>query len=182
MVVLLTACDSPPPQGPSAERIAELTRDAPQLFTTEPPQLEGLEQLYLGMPKEQAIEVMSTMCTRLIELDGGRFRGGTYFRGCHTPKHPFLFSFRVGFHPKLNDAIFTLEVKRKPVEHDLVIARIWQQVQGIHTQLIRRGIVRVEAEKYNILADWDDGREAPTHLLIGFSEAEIERRALGAKH
>lgn len=179
---MLVACDGPTPTGPSAERIEALTQDAPQLFTTEPPQLEGLEGLYLGMPKEQALEVLSTMCTRLIELDGGRFRGGTYFRGCHTPNHPFLFSFRVGFHPKLNDAIFTLEVKRKPVEQDVVIARIWQKIEGIHTQMIRRAIVRVEAARFNVFADWDDGRDAPTHLLIGFSEAEIERRALATKH
>lgn len=161
--------------------MAEALKDFPEVFTLDPGKLEGLEGLYLGQPKEEALEVMKGMCKRLIELDGGRFRGGTYFRGCHTPSHPQNFSFRVGFNPRIGDAVFTLEVKRKTLSQSGVRARAWERIEGIDKELFRRGIVRIEAKKYNFLANWDDGKNGPTHIILGYSEPELERISAGSK-
>jgi len=180
-LILTPACEGPAPQGPSPEKMATLLKDAPGIFSSEELKLEGLDGLFLGQSKDEAHEVMGAMCKRLNELDGGRFRGGTYFRGCHTPDHPFIYSFRVGFNPKIQDAVFTLEVKRRPLDQELVRARTWQQIPHIHKELVRRGIQRVEARQFNFLASWDDGVEGPTHLVFGFSETEIERRSQGIK-
>ena len=180
-LTLMTACEGPVPQGPETAKMAELLKDAPPILSTKDLKLEGLDGLYLGQSKEEALQRMGEMCKRLIELDGGRFRGGTYFRGCHTPDHPYIFSFRVGFNPKIEGAVFTLEVKRRALDQEVVRSRTWDQIPHIHKELVRRGIQRVEAEKFNFLASWDDGVEGPTHLVFGFSEAEIERRSRGIK-
>lgn len=180
-LILMPACEGPAPQGPTPEKMEALLKDAPTIFSTDEMKLEGLDGLYLGQSKEEALLVMNQMCKRLNELDGGRFRGGTYFRGCHTPDHPFIYSFRVGFNPKIEDAVFTLEVKRRTLGQELVRARVWDQIPHIHKELVRRGIHRVEAEKFNFLSNWDDGEQGPTHLVFGFSMPEIERRSLGIK-
>lgn len=175
LTITLLGCQSPPPP-PTAEELAAIPADAPSIFVGgEQVGLEGLSGLYLGQTQEDAERVMRTMCKRFVELDGGWKRGNTMFKGCHLPDDPMMYTFRVGFSPKLNNRVFTLEVKRRHVDQDLVRKRAWQIFGPLKFDYVRTGFLRFETAKLNIFSDWEDGANGPTHILIGLTDAEVAR-------
>lgn len=175
LAVLLCACQAPPPP-PTAAEIAALPKDAPAVFVAPPrASLEGLDGLYLGQPQADALKIMETMCSRFVELEGGWKRANTSFKGCHLAGHPTLYTFRVGFNPAIQNRVFTLEVKRRSLQQDLVRKRFWQHFNDIQSDFYRVGMLKGETPAYNMFADWEEGLDGPTHLLLGLTDAEVER-------
>ena len=176
--IFLLGCHEPP-SPPSAEDIADLTKDQPLLFvaTGEPRKvtLQGLEQFYLGMPEDEAMAQIKTFCKRPVELKGGVGREQSEFRGCLTPDHDELYAFRIGFNKTISNRVFTLEVKRRPTDLKVVRARFYEQFGDVKVDLPKRGTLRMETPELNLFADIDDGKSGPTHILLGLTDAEVAK-------
>lgn len=177
LALFVTACQSPPPP-PTAADIAAIPADAPDIFVRgDRVGFVGIEDLYLGQSEADALEAMGKMCKRLVDLKGGWQRANTTFKGCHLTDHALLYTFRVGFNPKIGNRVFTLEVKRRQLDENLVRLRFWERFDGVTKELARRGLLQAETPKYNFFADWEDGMDGPAHLLVGLSDAEVDRLA-----
>lgn len=174
MLTIAMGCKDQNPSLTEAE-IDEITRDAPQVVVQvgDRLSLEGLEGLYLGQPQDEALEWMEKRCNRFVSLEGGIRREESTFKGCDTPKHEFLYSFRVGFTGRASDRVFTLELKRRNLEPELVRARFAEHAGEIETEVVRPGITRVETARHKMYADWDEGAKGPTHILVGLSEEAV---------
>ncbi len=155
--------------------IAEITKDGASVIVErdEGLTLEGLEGVYLGQSMGDAVEWMEKHCKRFVSLEGGIRREGSRFRGCDTPDHEFLYSFRVGFTERADNRVFTLELKRRNLEPKLVRARFHQHVSKMNREVVRPAIIRVEGARYNMYADWDEGADGPTHILIGLTDEGV---------
>ncbi len=162
------------PDPPTQQELDSIAVDAPTVFKGAPHvSLEGLDGIWLGQSQQEAEAVMSKMCKRFVELKESH----AMFKGCHLPDHPFVYTFRVGFSPKIDNRVFTLETKRRPVDQDLVRKRIWQVFPHLKTDYVRTGLLRAETQEYNMFADWEDGLAGPAHILVGLSDAEVTRLA-----
>ena len=162
------------PEPPTQQEIDAIPADAPVLFVGAPRvSLEGLDGIWLGQSQQEAEAVMSKMCKRFVELKEPH----AVFKGCHLPDHKFIYSFRVGFSPKIENRVFTLETKRRPVDQALVRKRFWQAFPTLKTDYVRQGLLKAETGTYNMFADWEDGMDGPAHILVGLSDAEVARLA-----
>ena len=166
VILAFVGCDTPPLLS-EAEVAAEL-KGAPQIIIGgEKPTLEGLEAFYLGQPEADAMQKINAWCGNPTVYEGGYRRENAVFRGCATPEHPMLHSFRVGFHPKLDNAVFTLEVKRRSISLPTIRARFYEALGTPFEDLPRSGIVRMRSERYNLFASSDDGKDRPVHIVFG---------------
>lgn len=176
MAALTFGCDrteSPMPP----EAIDAAVEGQPEIFVVSDGgmTLEGIEGLYLGQPEEDALSYMKSQCDRFVELSPGVGRRESRFKGCTTPEHAFMYSFRVGFNDRIDGRVFTLEVKRRNIGAEVVRARFTQRTTELDVDLIRPGVVRMETPDYNMFADWDEGGAGPTHILVGLSDASVAK-------
>lgn len=181
LAISCVACrDQNPPL--TDTEIEKITRDAPEVVVERNGRLslEGLDGLYLGQDQESALAWMNEQCERFVTLEGGVRREASTFKGCDTPGHDFLYSFRVGFTSRADDRVFTLELKRRNLPAEVVRARFSQHAEDVHEQVVRPGIVRVESARHNFFADWDEGAQGPTHILIGLSDDGV--KSLNSEH
>lgn len=176
-VIMMVGCqDRPAP--PTEQEIAAIASDAPKVFIGgKEASLEGLDGIWLGQSQADAEAVMKTMCSRFVELDGGWQRAHTIFKGCHLPDDSVLYTFRVGFNPKIQNRVFTVEVKRRYVPQNLVRKRFFQNFAPVNVDYVRAGMLKAETPTTNMFADWEEGVDGPTHILLGLSDVEVDRLA-----
>lgn len=170
--ITLTACDNKLPP-PSAEERQAILNDAPEVFATHDDHitLSGIETLYLGQSKGEALEALAAFCPKTMEYRGGEFAENAWFRGCvfREPIGPIV-SLRVGFWPKLGDQVATLEIKRNDVKLDAVRERFRDFADEVTFDVPRAGILEMRSKKYQIHADIDEGADGPTHITLGFTQ------------
>ncbi|QDG50016.1 hypothetical protein FIV42_04445 [Persicimonas caeni] len=175
--ILLTACDNRV-EPPSAEERQAILKDAPEVFATRDDHatLKGIETLYLGQPKDDALDALAEFCPKTMEYKGGDFAQNAWFRGCvfREPRGA-LISVRVGFWPKLDDQVATLEVKRTDVKLEAVRERFRDFVDEVTFDVPRAGILEMRSEKYQIHADIDEGADGPTHITMGYTQNWAEK-------
>lgn len=177
----LAACDNKVPP-PSAEERQAILEDAPEIFAAHDDHvtLDGIETIYLGQPKEEALEALGEYCPKTMEYRGGDFAKNAWFRGCvfREPRGAVV-SVRVGFWPKLGDQVATLEVKRNDVKLDVVRERFRDFADDVTFDVPRAGILEMRTKKYQIHADIDEGAEGPTHITLGYTQdwaKELEKQ------
>jgi hypothetical protein len=168
---LLSACDRTVPP-PTAEEQQAILEDAPEIFATrgDNATLKGIETIYLGQPKDDALEALADFCPKTMEYRGGRLSDDAWFRGCvlREPKGPIV-SIRVGFWPRLGDQVSTLEVKRNDIGIDAARERFRQFADEVIFDIPHPGMVEMRAPKYQMIADIDEGADGPTHITFGYS-------------
>jgi hypothetical protein len=168
---LLPACDRTV-EPPSAEERETILKDAPEIFTThgDNATFQGVESIYLGQPKDEALAALAEFCPKTMEYRGGRLSEEAWFRGCvfRKPEGPIV-SVRVGFWPRLDDQVSTLEVKRTDIGLDATRERFREFADELTLDVPRPGMIEMRAQKYQMLADIDEGAEGPTHITFGYS-------------
>lgn len=181
ITLILSACERKvPPPGP--EERQEILADAPEIFATkdDTATLRGIESLYLGQPKEDALEALGEFCPKTMEYRGGKLSKNAWFRGCVIPEpEGDITSIRVGFWPQLDDHVATLEIKRKDVELDQVRERFREFVDDVKVDLPHPGMLEMRGQKYQVLADIDEGAEGPAHITLGYTQEwakELEKK------
>jgi hypothetical protein len=174
----LLACKSEDKQPPSAEEVRQILEDQPAVFveTGAHYTLEGMEGIVLGQPKDDALAALEELCPRTFEYRAGKLGADAWFRGCEfdRPKNGVV-SMRVGFWPKLDDRVATLEIKREGVSAPVASERFRQLVGGVNSEIVRSGYVQMRAEKYQMMADWDEGKEGPAHIATGFNPDNLDK-------
>ncbi|MFB6263188.1 MAG: hypothetical protein ABEL76_06110 [Bradymonadaceae bacterium] len=128
-----------------------------------------LPNLALGQSKERALEHLKTYCSDPVRREGGLWDGKAYFLGCRVEGEGDLDFVRVGFWPRLNDRVATLEVKRSSIPPVIV----WRNIRNVlpnrtDTALLHR-LIRIETKRYRLMADWDRGHDGPVHITVGFA-------------
>lgn len=175
-LVGLVGCDAPVPM--SASEIAQATKGQPEVIVEVNGKLtlDDMREFYLGQPEAEAMAALEARCDAIVPYEGGWLRGNTYFRGCILPDDPELESIRVGFHPEMNGAVFTLEEKRKGWSPELVRARFAERFGDELTRdLPRRGTVRMETPDHLMFGSWDSGTQGPAHVIFGMSPEAVEK-------
>lgn len=171
-IAVLFGCDRDRTATPlTDEEIAELTEDQPQIFveTNGTMTLEGIEDLYLGQPKDEAMEVLEDYCDgRINTYEGGWRRADAVFEGCIVDEGTHFKTIRAGFWPFNDDELSTLEIQSEPIPQPVVRARFSEIAGELTEDLPRRGILMMADERYRLLANWDDGADEPAHITIGF--------------
>lgn len=145
------------------------------------PALAELEEFYLGQSRDAAKNALDSLCEETVRRDSGSLGGDAYFLGCRIEDHPVLEFVRIGFWPKLDERVATLEIKRNPVPPAAVYGR-FQQVfqQGFDESpddmTLLQQAIQIETPNYRFFADWDEGLDGPTHLVVGFApDIPLER-------
>ncbi len=179
--LLLTACDRKLPP-PSAEEREAILQDAPEIIVTDDERisLAGIESLYLGQPADEALEALDELCPKTMDYQTGEMGKSASFRGCvfSEPKGEVL-SVRVGFWPKIDDRLATLEVKRSDIELDAVRERFRDFVDDdLSVDLLRSGLLEMRSTKYQLMADTDDGPQGPTHITMGYSPKYVDEHGI----
>ncbi len=168
--LLVSSCrdDSTPPD--SWEEV-ELANE-PQLFETRQghPALIELEGLHLGQKSEPARSALRKYCEHPVRRDSRQMGSDAYFLGCRLEDHETIESLRIGFWPDIGERVATLEYKRKAVPPRTVRQRYLTVVdeEGVDETLEPRS-VRITSARYRLFADWDEGKDGPTHIVVGFS-------------
>lgn len=161
---------------PTAEEHAAILKDAPELFVAEQgergPGLVGIGAIYLGQPKDAALAELAKICPKTMEYRAGKAGEDAWFRGCVLKgggQHGIL-SVRVGFWPRIGDRVSTLDIKRD----NITLAQARERFREIVPELIGEyphpGLVEMHGEKYQMIADIDDGADGPTHIVIGYTK------------
>jgi hypothetical protein len=173
----LTACDRTV-EPPSPEQRASILKGAPQVFATHDDHvtMAGIETIYLGQPKDAALEALAEFCPKTMEYRGGKLAEDAWFRGCvfQEPIGPIV-SIRIGFWPRLGDQVSTLEVKRNDVRLDAVRERFRELVGDVTFDVPHPGMVEMRAQKFQMIADIDEGAQGPTHITFGYSRPWAKR-------
>lgn len=172
----LSACD-PAPSTPDEAQLERLLEGQPDIFVQTDPHytLEGLEGIHLGQPRDAALEALSRICPETMEYRAGDLGARAWFRGCEFPRaRQGIVSVRVGFWPNIDDRVATLEVKRLGLSSPVVSARFRQHIGGVNEEMIRSGFVQMRGERYQMMADWDDGKDGPAHIATGFNPARLD--------
>lgn len=168
----LTACDRTIPP-PSPEEQQKILKDAPQIFdeTDGKVSLDGLPGVYLGQPKDEALAAVKKLCPKPMEYRAGEMGDNAWFRGCvlKEARGPIT-SVRVGFWPRLGDRVATLEVKRGDATLDQIRERFRQFAGKLSVDLPHPGMVEMRGQKYQMMADKDDGKDAPAHIAFGYTQ------------
>lgn len=170
--LILPACDRKA-EPPSPEERQAILQDAPSIFTRVDGNatLRGIENLYLGQSRDEALDELSEMCPRAMEYRTGEEKEKAWFRGCvfRQARGPIV-SVRVGFWPRLDNRVSTLEVKRADIGLEAVRERFREFVDEVTVDLPRPGLLEMRAKKYQIMADIDEGAEGPTHITLGYTK------------
>jgi hypothetical protein len=169
-------CDSAS-DTPSEAEARQILEGQPSIFVEKDDHysLEGLDGIELGDTKDQALEKLEDICPQTMEYRVGKLGGNAWFRGCEFDKpQDGVVSVRVGFWPKLDDRVATLEVKREGLSAPVVSERFRQFVGGVESETVRSGFVQMRAKKYQMMADWDEGKDGPAHIATGFNPDNID--------
>ena len=138
--------------------------------------LEGMEGFHLYQSREEALEELARWCPRTTDYEGDWTQEHTTFKGCKTPDHPWIDTVRIGFHPQLDDRVFTIEQKRRTVPLDAVRARVTAAYgDELVEDVPRAGILMMGTPRYKFFADLDEGKEGLAHVLVGVAPAAITR-------
>lgn len=134
------------------------------------PALAELEEFYLGQSRDSAKNALDSFCEETVRRDSGSLGGDAYFLGCRIEDHPVLEFVRIGFWPKLDERVATLEIKRSSVPPAAVYGR-FQQVfdESADDSTLLQQAIQIETPNYRFFADWDEGLDGPTHLVVGFA-------------
>ena len=173
VTLILPACERKVP-APGPEEREKILADAPEIFAAknDGATLRGIESLYLGQPKGEALDALAEFCPKTMEYRGGELSKNAWFRGCVLPEPKGdITSIRVGFWPDLGDQVSTLEIKRKGVELAEVRERFRDFVDELNVDLPHPGMLEMRGERYQVLADIDDGAEGPAHITLGYTQA-----------
>jgi len=165
-----TACrsDTTPPEQWEEVDMAE----QPALFEMRNghPALADLDKLHLGQPRDAAVEALGAYCEHPVRRDSGLFGGDAYFLGCRLEDGETLRYVRVGFWPKIDDRVATLEVKRPTVPPAAVRRAFLDVFEESPDQKLQLRRIQMTSDRYRMFADWDhDGLEGPVHLVVGFA-------------
>ncbi len=175
LLLLVGGCDGcekhhkAPPM--DADEMASITDGAPQIFIERQGTLtlEGIDELYLGQSKEEALEVLDTYCDRIMTFEGGWRHKDAVFKGCNIIDNDGQVStLRAGFWPFADNRLSTLELQDRTLSPRLVRARFTQIADTLEQDLPRRGILMMSSSRYRLIASWDDGVDEPVRLTIGF--------------
>lgn len=173
----LVACEADT-EPPSPEQARQILEGQPQIFVEKDDHftLEGLGDIAIGDSKPEALEELETICPKTMEYRVGKLGGDAWFRGCEfTKPRDGVVSVRVGFWPSLDDRVATLEVKREGLSAPVVSERFRQFVGGVQSETVRSGFVQMRAQTYQMMADWDEGKEGPAHIAAGFNPDNIDQ-------
>jgi len=170
--VLASSCrdDGTPPDDWEEVELA----NAPRLFETRRghPALVELEGLHLGQEPEPARKALRAYCEHPVRRDSRQMGSEAYFLGCRLEDRETIESLRVGFWPDIGERVATLEYKRKAVTPPAVrqryLAVVDEDEKDVEETLEPRSI-RITSARYRLFADWDEGKEGPAHIVIGFS-------------
>lgn len=168
---LLSGCDRDRTVTPLTDsEIGELTEGQPQIFIEKNGSLtlEGIEDLYLGQPHDEAMEVLDDYCDRIMTYEGGWRRKDAVFKGCIIDDGVNFITIRAGFWPFNDDRLSTLEIQSEVIPMSVVRARFTEIAGKLTEDLPRRGILIMADDRYKMLANWDDGADEPAHITIGF--------------
>lgn len=172
----LAACKSEE-KSPSADQVRQILEGQPEVFVESDPHysLQGMDDIVLGQSKDEALAALEKLCPKTMEYRAGNLGGDAWFRGCefNRPRDGVI-SMRVGFWPKLDDRVATLEIKREGLSAPVVSERFRQLVGGVNSEIVRSGFVQMRAEKYQMMADWDEGKEGPAHIATGFNPDNLD--------
>lgn len=163
---------------PSAQEARQILEGQPQIFIEKDDHftLEGLDGIAVGDAKQEALDELESVCPKTMEYRVGKLGGDAWFRGCEFDKpRDGVISVRVGFWPHLDDRVATLEVKREGLSAPVVSERFRQFVGGVQSETVRSGFVQMRAEKYQMMADWDEGKDGPAHIAAGFNPDNIDQ-------
>lgn len=169
--LLVAGCDRDRTVEPlTDDEIRELTEDQPEIFVEKMGTLtlEGIEDLYLGQSKDEAMEVLDDYCQRIQTFDGGWRHSDAVFKGCIIEEDGEFTTIRAGFWPFNDNELSTLEIQDQAIAQKVVRARFSQIADELTEDLPRRGILMMASERYKLLANWDDGLDEPAHITIGF--------------
>ncbi|MGM0556842.1 MAG: hypothetical protein ACQEVA_10735 [Myxococcota bacterium] len=177
MILGLAACKSEQKE-PSADEARQILEGQPEIFVERGSHysLQGMDGIVLGQPKDQALAALEELCPRTMEYRVGKFGGNAWFRGCefNRPRDGIV-SIRVGFWPKLDDRVATLEIKREGLSAPVVSERFRQLVGDVDSEIVRSGFVQMRAETYQMMADWDEGKQGPAHIATGFNPENLDK-------
>lgn len=184
IIAISTVACKPRDVARTPEEHAEILKDAPQLFVPEDgergPSLAGIGDIYLGQEKEAALAELAKLCPKTMEFRAGKAGENAWFRGC-VLREPLdgIVSVRVGFWPRLDDRVSTLDIKRDNITLSQARERFRELVPELKGEYPHPGVIEMRAEKYQMLADIDDGVDGPTHIAMGY--AKPYARTLEAK-
>ncbi len=151
--------------------LEELTVDQPRLFveTGGTLTLEGMEELYLGQPYEEAMEALGGYCgDRINVFEGGWRHSDAVFKGCLVDEGSTTITLRAGFWPFNDNRVSTLEIRSQRVSLPVVRARFSQISNELTMDLPRRGLLQMANSRYRLVANWDEGLDQPAHITIGY--------------
>ncbi len=170
---LLSSCQEQKKLSPT--EIEDLVKTGPRiLFNDGEVRLDGIEEFYIGQSFEDASRFLKKRCVNPLELKPDWKRANTFFLGCLLPEDPKLLSFRIGFHPKLDKKVFTLEVKRVNTNLALIQAQFYKELGTPFEDIPKAGVLRMRSEAYNLFASWDSGMDGPMHLIVGVNPDRIK--------
>jgi hypothetical protein len=133
------------------------------------PALRDLEGLHLGQSHDEAMDALHTYCKNPVRREKGYFGGGAYFVGCRITEHDRLHYVRLGFWPRIDDRLATLEIKRATVPPMAVRHQALALFEGQQTeQTYQSRMLQVIGDTYRVYADWDEGLDGSTHIIVGF--------------
>ena len=159
--------DSKPP-----EAWPEVTEgDQPTLFEHRAghPAIAEIDGLYLGQEHDAALRALADYCKHPVKRGAGMFGGDAYFVGCRLEDRAPLQYIRLGFWPRIDERVATLEIKRDSVPPPVVRKQFLALLDGKPNETLSHRIIQMTAGRYRFFADWDEGLDGPTHLIIGFS-------------
>ena len=175
MLLAVSACERPA-RAPSPEQHAALLADAPEIFLPEISEphrdatLADIGEIYLGQDSESALLELEKLCPKTMEYRAGDVGENAWFRGC-VLKKPVggLLSVRVGFWPKLSDRVATLDIKRDDISLDQARERFREFATDLSADYPHPGLVEMRGEKYQMMANTDEGSDGPTHIAFGYT-------------
>lgn len=170
IVVTATACQQQKAPPLTQTELDEITRGQPEIFVeiNGALTLEGIEDLYLGQPYDEALAVLNDYCSTLETFEGGWRHNDAVFKGCIIEEGGHITTLRAGFWPQNENRVSTLEIKDRRLSQPLIRARFTQVAGELTQDLPRRGILMMTSPEYRLFASWDDGQNAPVHIIIGF--------------
>lgn len=129
------------------------------------PALTDLDGLYLGQPAEEGRTNLESYCDDPVrrEQEGS----GAYFLGCPADQVDGVEMIRVGFWPRIDERVATLEVKRTFVAPPAVWSALQPFVDSAtETNRTAQTITALD-DNWRFFADWDQGYDGPVHLTVG---------------
>lgn len=169
LVLTSLACKGRKADPMSPQEIAEVTQGQPLIFVENQGGLsfEGMESLYLGQSEGEAMAVLEELCRVIEVFEGGWRHRDAVFKGCIIEEEGRVKTIRAGFWPHKDNQLSTLELKEKNYSPKLVRARFTAVAGPLSQDMPRPGALIMVSQRYRLFANWDEGRDAPTHLTMG---------------